>query len=78
MGATLVVSIPAVYPIFIGAIMSFYGCSGASNQRLEKLLRKNFSQIFNNPTKNPKLLSRRLESILKSDMAFSKNCSIVV
>ena len=31
--------------IFLGAIMSFYGCSEVSNDRLEKLLRKNFSKI---------------------------------
>ena len=64
--------------IFLGAIMSFYGCSEVSNDRLEKLLRKNFSKIFNNRFKNPKLLGLRLESILKSDIEFRKNCSIVV
>tara|TARA_B100000676_G_C17905687_1_gene747143 strand:- start:543 stop:1031 length:489 start_codon:yes stop_codon:yes gene_type:complete len=64
--------------IFISAIMSYYGCSEVSTGRLKKILQKNFSQIFDNPTKNPKLLGLRFEYILKSDIEFRKNCSVVV
>jgi len=61
--------------IFLEALMSFYGCSIESKNRLEIFFRENYSELFQNHEKNGQALGKRLLSVLKRNKLFFSDCS---
>ena len=59
---------------YLDALTSFQGCPSESKVQLQQLIRKHFSELFENQEKNGAALGRRLEIVLNRDKIFRNQC----
>ena len=60
---------------YLDALSSFRDCSINNKDRFQRLIRKHFSYLFENPENNGESLGHRLEIVLKHDRIFRNQCS---